>query len=96
MKLYRISLPLVVALVFSASAAADTTQIDFDEVSAPGAFHQIVPGFDNGPLLEYPEVTLEGCVILTHFVFGQSATSGVNICATCDTCDKGCGGCDGC
>jgi hypothetical protein len=58
----------------------------FDDVGAPGAFSQIPPGFDNGPLLEYDEITLEGGVILIDALFGSSATSGDNILATCDTC----------
>jgi hypothetical protein len=80
---------IAAALFFVSAASAGTVVIDFDDVSAPGAFHQIFPGLQNGPTLEYPEITMEGCVILLDVLFGNGATSGDNICATCDTCTLG-------
>ncbi len=68
---------------------AGTTTIDFDDVGAPGSFKMIFPGFDNGPVLEYPEVTVTGGVILLDVLFDNSATTDPNICATCDTCNLG-------
>jgi len=79
-------------LVLSLLTTASQAQLDvvgFDGVSAPGAFHQIPPGFANGPHLEYPGVTLDGGVILLDVLFDSAATSGDNILATCDTCGLG-------
>ncbi len=74
-----------------AAADSGTTagSVDFDDVSAPGPFKFIVPGFDNGPLLVYPDVRLDGGVILSDVLFGNSATTAPNIYATCDTCTLG-------
>jgi hypothetical protein len=80
-----LSVALLSALL-SAGAPAQDVVHGFDEVSAPGPFAFIVPGFANGPHLEYPHVTLDGGVILLDVLFGNSATSGPNILATCDTC----------
>ncbi|MHC5209237.1 MAG: hypothetical protein ACYTG2_00790 [Planctomycetota bacterium] len=76
---------LAVALLTAGATAQDVVH-GFDEVSAPGPFAFIVPGFANGPHLEYQHVTLDGGVILLDVLFGNSATSGPNILATCDTC----------
>ena len=76
-------------LLLTGALRADTVTKGFDNVSAPGPFAFIVPGFANGPLLNYAEVTLNGGVILTDDLFGNTATSGNNIYATCDTCTLG-------
>lgn len=80
---------LVLLLALSASASGQITTLGFDEVGAPGPFKFIVPGFDNGPLLQYPEVTLDGGVVLSDVLFGNSATTAPNIYATCDSCFLG-------
>jgi hypothetical protein len=85
------TLPLFLSamLVLAAPAFAEDIAVGFDSVGAPGAFAQIVPGFANGPLLEYATVTLDGAVILSDVLFASGATSGGNIYATCDTCGLG-------
>jgi hypothetical protein len=80
---------LLCGLLLTGLTSAQQVTIDFDHVSAPGPFHFITPGLNNGPLLEYPEVTLDGGVILSDSLFGNSATSDPNIYATCDTCTLG-------
>jgi hypothetical protein len=65
---------------------ADTVVKGFDNVSAPGPFAFIFPGLANGPQLNYPEVFVDGGVILTDDLFNNTATSGNNIYASCDTC----------
>lgn len=76
-------------LALSPCLYAQSITVDFDDVGAPGAFDKIVPGFDNGPHLEYPHLVLEGGVILSDVLFGSGSTSPINICATCDTCKLG-------
>ena len=84
------ALGLATALVlFAAPLRAEGVVHGFDEVSAPGPFAFIVPGFANGPELDYPRVDLSGGVILTDDLFGNEATSGNNILASCDTCQLG-------
>ncbi|RKY20585.1 MAG: hypothetical protein DRQ55_07185 [Planctomycetota bacterium] len=80
---------LVTLAALSAPASGQLTSYGFDGIGAPGAFHQIPPGFANGPHLEYAGVTLDGGVILIDALFGNTATSGDNILATCDTCGLG-------
>lgn len=85
-------LPILLAgatLMLAGTARAQVITKGFDDVGAPGPFKHVVPGFDNGPLLEYPEVTLDGGVILRDVLFGNSATTAPNIYATCDTCNLG-------
>lgn len=84
-----ISKALCALLFLAGTTSAQAITKGFDDVSAPGPFKFIVPGFDNGPLLEYPEVTLDGGVILRDVLFGNSATTAPNIYATCDTCNLG-------
>lgn len=79
-------LTLFASLVLTLSTEAQITAVNFDGVSAPGAFQQIFPGLANGPHLEYPGVTLDGGVILNDALFDGAATSGSNILASCDTC----------
>ncbi len=79
----------LIAGLVTPAVHADALRFDFDDVSAPGAFHQIFPGFDNGPTLDYAGALFEGGVILSDVLFGNSATSGPNILATCDTCGLG-------
>ncbi len=79
----------LIAGLVTPAVHADALRFDFDDVSAPGAFHQIFPGFDNGPTLDYTGALFEGGVILSDVLFGNSATSGPNILATCDTCGLG-------
>ena len=86
---HRLLPSLILVWIVAAPLDAQTVVIDFDGVSAPGAFHQVPPGFANGPLLDYPEVTVDGGVILLDVLFGHTATSGPNIYATCDTCGLG-------
>ncbi|GEM_PF-3963690 len=80
---------LLVLSLLTTTSQAQLDVVGFDGVSAPGAFHQIFPGFANGPHLEYPGVTLDGGVILIDVLFDSAATSGDNILATCDTCGLG-------
>ena len=82
----RALIAMSMVLAVSTAAPAQDVFVGFDSVSAPGPFSFIVPGFSNGPLVEHPEVTLDGAVILLDVLFGNSATSGDNIYATCDTC----------
>lgn len=89
MTLSRVRNTLLVLLTLAPRGLPQTTTIDFDGVPAPGAFHQVPPGFGNGPHLDFPEVTLDGGVILSDVLFGHTATSGKNIYATCDTCGLG-------
>jgi hypothetical protein len=84
-----LAITLAVTLASGPAAVAQLSMVGFDNVSAPGAFHQIAPGFANGPHLEYDGVTLDGGVILIDALFGNTATSGDNILATCDTCGLG-------
>lgn len=86
----RLLMTSTILFAFGApSLYGQTVVIDFDNVSAPGAFHQVPPGFANGPILNYPEVRVDGGVILLDVLFGNTATSGPNIYATCDTCGLG-------
>jgi len=80
---------LLLGLALAGAASAEVVTLGFDDVSAPGPFAFIVPGFSNGPHLEQGFVTLDGGVILSDALFGQTATSGDNILASCDTCTLG-------
>jgi len=80
---------LLTLLLLTPAAAAQDFVTTFDEVSAPGPFAFVFPGLNNGPLLDYPGVVLDGGVILSDALFGNSATTAPNIYATCDTCGLG-------
>ena len=80
---------LAAGILLTGSTVAQEVTIGFDHVPAPGAFHQIFPGGPNGPLLEFPEATLDGGVILSDVLFGLGSTTDPNIYATCDTCGLG-------
>ncbi len=76
-------------VALSVSVHAEAVVQTFDEVSAPGPIAFVVPGFANGPSLDYDRVSLRGGVIITDDLFGNEATSGNNILASCDTCMLG-------
>jgi hypothetical protein len=76
-------------LSLAPNVAAQSFTVGFDNVSAPGPFAFITPGFDNGPHLEYQHLVMDGGVILWDVLFGNGSTSPSNICATCDTCMLG-------
>jgi len=80
------SIALATILAAAAAARGQDVVVDFDQVSAPGAFGQISPGFDNGPLVKFPGGQIDHGVILRDVLFGNSATSGQNIYASCDGC----------
>jgi hypothetical protein len=66
------------------AAAQATTVIDFDHVTAPPFYIDVTPGGALGPLLVFPEVTLDGGVILHNSGWADWSTSDPNIYATTD------------
>lgn len=85
----RQCIAVAAAFTWAAVASGQTVTIGFDHVGAPGSFKMIFPGFDNGPVLEFDDVTVTGGVILRDVLFNNTATTNPNICATCDTCFLG-------
>jgi hypothetical protein len=67
-----------------ATVAQATVVIDFDHVQAPPFYVNVTPGGALGPLLVFPEVTLDGGVILNSSGWNNWNTSDPNIYATSD------------
>ncbi|MFT5292208.1 MAG: hypothetical protein ACI82F_004294 [Planctomycetota bacterium] len=66
---------LLPLLSLAPNVAAQSFTVGFDNVSAPGPFAFITPGFDNGPHLEYQHLVMDGGVILWDVLFSNGSTS---------------------
>jgi hypothetical protein len=76
---------VVASLLCVTVAHATVIVIDFDHVTAPPFYVDVTPGGALGPQLVFPEVTLDGGVILSNGGWDNWSTSGSNIYATGET-----------